>query len=49
MLGVGNGSHILVLKDAWIPNHPTNRVLHSAPNIEEEMMVFELIDQDTRG
>ena len=46
---VGNGSHIQVLKDAWIPNHPANRVLHPAPNIEEEMTVFELIDQDTRG
>ena len=46
---VGNGGHIWVLKGAWIPNHPTNRVLHPAPNIEEEMMVSELIDQDSRG
>lgn len=31
---VGNGSTIRVLKDKWILNHPTNRVLH--PPLEEE-------------
>ncbi|XP_075670478.1 uncharacterized protein LOC142640297 [Castanea sativa] len=46
---IGNGRYIRVLNDAWIPNHPTNRVLHPAPNIEEDMKVSELIDQDSRG
>ena len=31
---VGDGSEIRVLKDKWIPNYPTNKVLH--PLVEEE-------------
>ena len=31
---VGNGSEIRVLKDKWLPNHTTNRVLHP-PMVEE--------------
>ena len=46
---VGNGSHVRVLNDAWIPNHPTNRVLHPTPNKEEEITISELVDQDSRG
>ncbi|KAL0015048.1 hypothetical protein SO802_002117 [Lithocarpus litseifolius] len=46
---VGNGRHIWVLLDAWIPNHTTNRVLHPTPNIEEGMTVAELIVPDSRG
>lgn len=46
---VGNGRHIWVLHDAWIPNHTTSRVLYPARNIEEEMTVYELINQELRG
>lgn len=45
---VGNGAAIRILKDAWIPNHPSNKVLHPSQNIDEEMMVSELIDLDSR-
>ena len=31
---VGDGSEIRVLKDKWIPNYPTNKVLY--PPVEEE-------------
>ena len=41
---VGNGSAIRVLKDKWIPNHPTNRVLHPPLEEEWEWRVNELID-----
>lgn len=45
---VGNGSSIRVLKDKWIPNHPTNKVIHSIGVEEEDMdwLVAELIDPD---
>ena len=45
---VGNGSSIRVLKEKWIPNHPTNKVLHSI-GVEEEdsdWLVAKLIDLD---
>ena len=41
---VGNGETIRILKDAWLPSSPTNKVLHPVQNIEEGMMVAELID-----
>ena len=41
---VGNGSAIWVLKDKWILNHPTNRVLHPPLEEEWEWRVNELID-----
>ena len=41
---VGDGSGIRVLKDKWIPNHPTNRVLHPLGDEEREWRVSELID-----
>uniref|UniRef100_A0A7N2LK24 Reverse transcriptase zinc-binding domain-containing protein n=1 Tax=Quercus lobata TaxID=97700 RepID=A0A7N2LK24_QUELO len=44
---VGNRAAIRILKDAWIPNHPTNKVLHLSENIDEEMTVSELIDLDS--
>ena len=44
---VGNGNSIRALKDAWIPNYPTNKVLHPAPVIDEDCMVANLIDPDT--
>ena len=37
---------IRILKDTWIANHPTNKVLHAPLNIDEEMMVSELLDPD---
>ena len=45
---VGNGNSIRVLRDAWIPNYPTNKVLHPARNVQEDCMVVDLIDSDTR-
>ena len=46
---MGNGRNIRALKDAWIPNYYTNKVLHPTPNIEDEMTVAELIDLESRG
>ncbi|XP_075633692.1 uncharacterized protein LOC142606188 [Castanea sativa] len=45
---VDNRASIWVLSDAWIPNHPSNRVLYPTRNVEEDLMVVELIDPDTR-
>lgn len=45
---VGNEAAIQILKDVWIPNHPTDRVLHSSQNIDEEMLVSELIDPESK-
>ena len=44
---VGNGTSIRALTDAWIPNYPTNKVLHPALDVEEDCMVADLIDPDT--
>ena len=41
---MGDGSGIRVLKDKWISNHPTNRVLHPLGDEEREWRVSELID-----
>ena len=41
-----NGSSISVLKDKWIRNHPTNKVLHPTNELVDEMSVSELIDSD---
>ena len=41
---VGNGSSISVLEDKWIPNHPTNKVLHPIHELVDEMAISELID-----
>lgn len=45
---VGNGSSIRVVGDKWIPNHPTNKVLHSFEMAEKdhELWVAVLIDPD---
>ena len=43
-LRVGDGSKIRVLKDKWIPNYPTNKVLHPPMEEEWEWQVSELID-----
>ena len=34
LLRIGDGSEVKVLTDKWIPNHPTNVVIHP-PNEEE--------------
>ena len=45
---MGNGTSVRALRDAWIPNYPTNKVLHPAHNVEEDCMVVDLIGPDTR-
>ena len=45
---VGNGTSVQALRDAWIPNYPTNKVLHPAHNVQEDCMVVDLIDSDTK-
>ena len=44
---VGDGSSIRVLHDKWIPNHPTNQVLHPPLGAEEDWRVCELVDWET--
>ena len=41
---VGNGSSIRVTRDKWIPNYPSNKVLHPPVEDEWEWRVAELID-----
>lgn len=47
-LRVGNSLAIQVLKDKWIPNHPTNRVLHQPLAKEWEWRVSVLINWNIR-
>ena len=46
---VGNGESIKVLVDKWIPNYPSNRVLHLVHEGEEDWRVSDLIDSDLHG
>ena len=46
---VGNGESIEVLLDKWIPNYPTNKVLHSVHEGEEDWRVSDLIDSELHG
>ena len=41
---VGNGNSIQIMQDKWIPNHPTNRVLHQLVDEDGEGRVNELVD-----
>ena len=41
---VGTGSSISVVGDKWIPNYPTNKVLHPIHELVDELAVSELID-----
>ena len=41
---VGNRSSISVLGDKWIPNYPTNKVLHPIHELVDEMVVSKLIN-----
>ena len=45
---VGDGTEIKVLSDKWIPNHPTNGVLHPPDKIGRDWYVSELIDPDLK-
>ena len=45
---VGNKASIRVLRDTWIPNHHTNKVLHPTHIVDEDLMVVEIINPDTR-
>ena len=35
-----------MLGNKWIPNHPTNKVLHIINELVDEMVVSELIDSE---
>ena len=41
---VGSGESIDVTKDKWIPNYPSNKLLHSVDDMEEGWKVSDLID-----
>ena len=41
---VGNGLSINVIKDRWIPNYPTNRILHLVHGDVDDIMVADLIN-----
>ncbi|KAK9998621.1 hypothetical protein SO802_018224 [Lithocarpus litseifolius] len=45
----GVGRSIRVLHDKWIPNYPTNQVLHPPLEAEEDWRVSELMDWDGHG
>ena len=45
---VRDGLNIRVLLDRWIPNHPTNGVIHLPGEEEWEWCVSELIDPDLK-
>ena len=46
---VGNGESIKVLMDKWIPNYPSNRVLHLVQEGEEDWRVSNFIDSKLHG
>ena len=46
---VGNGESIDVTKDKWIPNYPSNKLLHPVIDMEESWKVSNLIDWDLHG
>ena len=43
---VGNGSSIRVLGDKWIPNQPTNKIIHPANGDINDWLVSDQIDHD---
>ena len=43
---VGNGLSINILKDRWIPNYPSNSILHQVHEDVEGMRVVDLINLD---
>ena len=46
---MGNGESIKVLMDKWIPNYPSNRVLHLVHEGEEDWRVSNFIDSKLHG
>lgn len=46
---VGDGQSIQVMQDKWIPNYPTNQVLHSPLDAKVEWRVSELMDWAGHG
>ena len=46
---LGNGESIKVLMDKWIPNYPSNRVLHLVHEGEEDWRVSNFIDSELHG
>ena len=43
---VGNGDDIRIRKDKWIPNYPSNMVLHPVAEEVQECMLSDLINSD---
>ena len=43
---VGNGSSISVIRDRWIPNHSTNKILHPVNENIDEWVVLDLINPE---
>jgi len=43
---VRNGEAIQVSKDKWIPDYPSNKILHPVAEEGEKWMVSDLIDMD---
>ena len=43
---VGSGHSIQVLGDKWIPNYPTNSIIHSAKEDVRDALVTNLINQE---
>ena len=43
---VGNGCSIRVQGDKWIPNYPTNKIMHLPNDDVEDWVVSDLIDHD---
>ena len=41
---VGNGSSISVVRDRWLPNNPTNKIMHPRHELVEDLAVLDLID-----
>ena len=46
---VGDGSSIWALQDKWIPNYPTNRILHIPCEVDRELRVCDLMDWTCHG
>ena len=45
---VGDGADIKILSDKWIPNHPTNGVIHPPGEVGRDWYVSDLIDPDLK-
>lgn len=43
---MGDESPIRVIRDRWITNYPTNRVVHLPVDVDGEWSVSDLIDRD---